>query len=89
MIVESIVNMLVALVKTLFGWINLPDFPAALDAAITSFEDLVFENLSMLGLFVNVDTLKIAVPIFVVIVNFDRLYRLTMWVIRKLPIGIK
>lgn len=32
---------------------------------------------------------RMAVPLFVVIVNFDKLYRLTMWVIRKLPLGIK
>lgn len=89
MIIEAVVNMLVALVQTLFGWINLPAFPVSLDAAIQTFEGLIFDNLSLLGLFVNVETLKVAVPLFVVIVNFDKLYRLTMWVIRKLPLGIK
>ena len=88
MIIESVVNLLVGLVKTLFGWISLPAFPSQLAVAITAVEDLVFQNLSMLGLFVRVSTLKIAIPIFVVIINFDRLYRLTMWVLRKLPIGI-
>ena len=88
MIIESVVNLLVGLVKTLFGWISLPAFPSQLAAAITAVEDLVFQNLSMLGLFVRVSTLKVAIPIFVVIINFDRLYRLTMWVLRKLPIGI-
>lgn len=68
---------------------NLPAFPASLDAAIQTFESLIFDNLSLLGLFVNVETLKVAVPLFVVIVNFDKLYRLTMWVIKKLPLGIK
>lgn len=89
MIIEAVVNMLVALVQTLFGWINLPAFPASLDAAIQTFESLIFDNLFLLGLFVNVETLKVAVPLFVVIVNFDKLYRLTMWVIKKLPLGIK
>ena len=62
MIVESVINLLVAAVKALFGWIQLPAFPDGLASALTSFFDLIFDNLSMLGLFVNVGTLKIAVP---------------------------
>lgn len=89
MIVESVINLLVAAVKALFGWIQLPAFPAGLASALTSFFDLIFDNLSMLGLFVNVGTLKIAVPCYLVISNFDKVYHMLMFVLKKLPFGIK
>lgn len=63
--------------------------PDGLASALTSFFDLIFDNLSMLGLFVNVGTLKIAVPCYLVISNFDKVYHMLMFVLKKLPLGIK
>lgn len=38
---------------------------------------------------VNVGTLKIAVPCYLIISNFDKVYHMLMFVLKKLPIGIK
>ena len=89
MIVESVLDLFVSAIEIIFGWINLPQFPAELVASVEQLEDLMFSNLSMLSFFVRVSTVKLLVPLVIVIVNFDKVYRLTMFVIRKLPFSIE
>lgn len=90
MIIESIFDLAVGAIKLIFGWISLPAFPADLEATLTTFEDLIFENLSMLSFFVRVSTVKVLVPLVVIVLNFDKVYKLTMYILRKIPfIGVK
>lgn len=85
MIVETLLNGVLALLQTIFGWINLPSFPADLEATIWSFEDLLFSSASCLGFFVRLSTVKVLLPVLLIVVNFDQVYRLVMFVIRKIP----
>lgn len=89
MIVESILNLFASAIEVIFGWINLPQFPETLVASVNQLEDLMFANVSLLSFFVRVSTVKLLVPLVIVIVNFDKVYRLTMFVIRKLPFSIE
>lgn len=90
MIIESIFDFLVSLLETAFGWISLPAFPEQLANTLETFENLMFDNLSMLSFFVRVSTVKIILPLVLVVTNFDKLYKLTMFVLRKIPfVGIK
>ena len=89
MIVEAVFNAVVEVIKIALGWINLPPFP--LSDQINSLLDLIFSNISgLLGFFVHVTTLKIAVPALLILINFDHIYKLTMWILRKIPfLGVK
>lgn len=78
-------DLLEILVHLLFGWINIPSFPNDLNNSINSFMDLIFGNLSMLGFFVRPITLKIIVPLFIIVINFKYIYKLSMWIIKKIP----
>lgn len=73
------------IVHLLFGWINIPSFPAELKESINSFLDLIFGNLSLLGFFVRPLTLKIVVPLLIIVINFKYIYKFSMWLIRKIP----
>lgn len=88
MIVEAVFNLLASAVEVIFGWISLPAFPADLEQTLETFEDLIFTNLSVLGFFVRISTLKTIVPFMVLLLNFDKAYALVMWIVRKLPLGI-
>lgn len=69
---------------------NLPNLPESILTGLNNFLDLIFNNLGILGLFVPISTIKIVVPLILVIVNFDKIYKLVMWVLKKIPIfGVK
>lgn len=85
MILEAILNLVKVLLSFCFGWINLPQVPEAITSSITQFLDLVFNNITLLGFFIRPITFQIAIPLLIVIMNFERLYKLTMWIIRKIP----
>lgn len=84
-LLNFVFEFLFILVQLLFGWINIPQFPDTLKNSINSFLDLIFNNLSLLGFFIRPDTLKLTIPLFIIVFNFKYVYKLTMWIIRKLP----
>ncbi len=86
MIIETILNLLKFLLTTIFGILpDLPDMPGAIVDGITSFLDIIFDNVGLLGLFVPISTIKVVIPIVVLIMNFDDIYKLVMFIIKKIP----
>ncbi len=86
MIIETILNLLKFLLTTIFGILpDLPDMPEAIVNGITSFLDIIFDNVGLLGLLVPISTIKVVIPIVVLIMNFDDIYKLVMFIIKKIP----
>lgn len=85
MILEVILNLVKVLLTFCFSWINLPAIPETITSGINQFLDLIFNNLTLLGFFIRPLTFQIAVPLLLVIINFERLYHLTMWILHKIP----
>ncbi len=84
-LLDFLFNFLFILIQLLFGWINIPQFPTELKTSINSFLDLIFNNLTFLGFFVRPTTLKIIIPLAIFMFNFKYIYKLTMWIIKKIP----
>lgn len=73
----------------LFSWINIPAFPTSLSNSIDSFLNLIFDNCSLLGFFIRPATIKIVIPLLIILVNFEFIYKLIIWIAKKIPfIGI-
>ena len=90
MIIQGILDLFKNVLFVVFGWISIPSFPTELTDSISSFFDLIFENLTLLGFFIRPSTLSIVIPMLIILLNFDNLYKLTMWILRKIPmLGIK
>ena len=85
MIIETILNIVKTLLEFVFGWINIPSFPEELTNSIDSFLNLIFDNLNLLGFFIRPITLTVAIPTLIILLNFDEVYKLTMWILRKIP----
>ena len=87
---ETVLDGLFWLCQFAFSWINLPQFPSSLSGSINDFLNLIFDNLSLIGFFVRPITLQIVIPILIILINFELLYKLVIWIIRKIPIlGVK
>ena len=90
MIIEALLNLIKVLLNVVFGWINLPQFPETLTSSIDSFLSILFDNVSLLGFFIRPLTLTVAIPVLIILLNFERVYKFTMWIIKKIPfLGIK
>lgn len=85
MIIQLILNLLKTLLFSVFSWINLSQFPEGLTNSLNSFIDLIFDNLNLLGFFIRPATITIVIPVLIILINFDKVYKLTMWILKKIP----
>ena len=89
-----IIGLLKALSGILISILSLlptfPQLPESILNGLNSFLDLIFNNVGLLGLFIPISTIKVVIPLILVIVNFDKIYKLVMWVLKKIPVfGVK
>lgn len=88
-IIDNLLNFLFdflfIIFQLLFGWIKVPPIPIEIKSSINSFLDLIFGNLSLLGFFVRPTTLRIVIPLAIFLFSFKDIYKLTMWIIKKIP----
>ncbi len=85
MILETLLNIIKVLLQVIFGWINLPQMPEQLTSSIGTFLSLIFDNLSLLGFFIRPLTLTLTIPILIILLNFEQVYKLTIWILKKIP----
>lgn len=85
MIIEALLNIIMTLLQVVFGWINIPGFPTELTNSISSFLSLIFDNLTLLGFFIRPATITVVIPILIILLNFEHVYKLTMCILRKIP----
>ena len=88
MIIEAIINIFTVFIKIAFAFINLPQTPQGARTAVASYFDMIFNNLGFLGFFVRIDTIKTIAFVAISVITFKKLYQVTMWIIRKLPLSI-
>lgn len=86
MITEAFLNLVKTILNGILDLLDvLPEFPETLTSSLDQFFDLIFSNLGLLSFFVRIETIKIMVPILIVVMNFEHLYRFIMWIVRKIP----
>lgn len=82
MIIEALFNLIFGLVNLIINLLpSLPDFDESLLADFNAALDTIFENAYMLGFFFPIDTIKVYIPLILLVINFEHIYNLAMWVI--------
>ena len=92
MLLEGLISLVVTLIKAILSiFPSLPPFPAEGLVSINSYISLIITNAgSLLGLFIDLNTVKIVLPIVLVLIEFEHIYDFVMWLLRKIPfLGIK
>ena len=86
MIIESLLNAIFSVFETLFSSINIPGMPDGMSEQVVGFFDDVLNYAgSLISLFVPWSQVKIFFPILIVILSSEEIYKLVMWVLRKIP----
>jgi hypothetical protein len=91
MIVEWAMKLADVVVKVVFSLLGvLPSMPDSVTSVVDNFFDLIFVGVSIFNFFVPLNFVVVLIPIVIAIVNFDKLYKLVMWILRKIPfIGVE
>ena len=85
MILQLLLNLISAVLKPVFSFINLPAFPQSLSTSINTELDLIFNNCTWLGFFIRPTTLAIVAGTAITLITFSRLYKVIYWIWRKFP----
>ena len=90
LIIKALCDLLIGLFDLLLTPVALPHIPdevlAVLDQAVVYMK----AGFSFLANFINLDLVLILFPLAILIEKTDLLYKLVMWVLRKIPmLGIK
>lgn len=88
MIVETLINAILFMIKSLLGFINFPDIPADIDAIISDVFSYVESGISILGIFLPLDFIVAISPFLIAVIEFDYMYKVVMWIVHKLPFSI-
>lgn len=90
MILESVLNLFSSAIKLIFGWIQLPELPSQVETVINQMLDYMQMGIGFVFLFFDMELVKIMLPFVLVVMNFDKMYKLVMYVLRKIPfLGVK
>ena len=85
MILESVFNLFSTAIKLIFGWVSLPDLPPDVKVIIDQVFGYMESGIGFLFLFVDMKLVKVMLPMVIVVANFERVYQLVMYVLRKIP----
>lgn len=90
MIIEGLLTLFSSALKLIFGWINLPDLPGEVETVISQLFVYMESGMGFVFLFFNMSLVRTMLPLVVVVMNFDKAYKLVMYVLRKIPfLGIE
>lgn len=85
MILETVFELFSSAIKLIFGWINLPGLPEDVSSIIEQLFQYMESGMGFVFLFFNMSLVKLMLPFVLVVMNFDKVYKLVMYVLRKIP----
>lgn len=90
MILQSVFDLVRSVIKAVFGWINLPDMPEAVTSIIDELFSLLSGSVGLMGVFLDLSMLKLLLPVLLIVINFEHVWKFTMFILRKIPfLGIE
>lgn len=90
MIIKGLFSLIISLLNIVFGWVNFPAMPSAVDEAFSTLLSYMSAGIGFVWLIVPRDLVLVVVPVVLVLSNFDKLYSVVMWVLKKIPfLGIE
>lgn len=89
MLITGILNALFSVIQALFGWINLPDMPDKISSVIDNILQYVIDGLPIIWCFLDKEITLVCLGVALACRSFEKIYDFLMWLLAKLPIGIK
>lgn len=88
MILLGLLQVIFAVLKALFSWLNLPDMPVEISSVLDEVTGHIVDALPLVWVFFDKKVVTVCLVVALACTNFDKVYDLLMWVLAKIPIGI-
>ena len=85
MIVKLLFELIIMLLEILFGWVSFPPMPNAVVHSLNEMLGYMEQAMALVWLVVPRGIVLVCLPIILVIDNFDKIYSVIMWLIKKIP----
>lgn len=85
MIIKLLFELIISLLELVFGWVHFPQMPEQLVGYIDYFFDIIGQAMGFIWLIVPRELVLVGLPIILVVENFDKLYSVVMWILKKIP----
>jgi hypothetical protein len=90
MIVKGLLELVFGLLQIVFAPINLPDLPEGIANVLDELIDVLAGAVGLFGIFVDLTVVRWLIPVVLIIVNFDKIWNVIMFILRKIPfLGIE
>lgn len=85
MIIKLLFQLIIGLLEIVFGWVSFPPMPEAIVTALETVLDAMSSAMGFIWLIVPRELVMVALPVILVVENFDKLYSVIMWILKKIP----
>lgn len=85
MIIKLLFELVIGLLEILFGWVSFPAMPEAITNALDTLLNAMGSAMGFIWLIVPRELVLVGLPIVLVVENFDKLYSVIMWILKKIP----
>ena len=90
MLVKLLFELVIGLLNIVFGWVDFPDMPAAIASALDTMLEVIAGAMGFVWLIVPRELVLVGLPTILIVENFDKLYSVVMWILKKIPfLGMK
>lgn len=90
MIITGFIYLIYLVLRTVFSVLpSLPPMPTQFATVGDFIIDTIASTAAYINYVLSTPIIVATVGALIAIFNFEKLYQLTMWVIRKIPIGVK
>lgn len=85
MIVKLLFELVLNLLHIAFSWVSFPPMPSEVTTALDTLLEAMGDAMGFVWLIVPKQLVLVVLPVVLVVENFDKLYSVVMWVLRKIP----
>ena len=85
MVIKLLFELIIMLLEVLFGWVSFPAMPSTVVDMLDSMLGYMESAMSLVWLVVPRGLVIACLPVILVLENFDKIYSVIMWILRKIP----
>lgn len=89
MIIMGLLDVVFSVLKVLFSWLSLPDMPDEITSVVDGIIGYIVDALPLIWMFFDKNVVTVCLVIALACMNFEKVYDFLMWIIAKIPIGIR
>lgn len=85
MIIKAFLDVSYFLITLLFSWVHIPQLPSSITNTVDSIFNYIGIGLRFVLIFFDMDFLFACLPILIILINFEHVYKFLMFILRKVP----